>query len=152
MKTKLILIFISFSFIVNSFCQNISNEKDTINYIELIEEIEFPQIESIPFGPCDIVRPEFSGGEKKLYSLAKKYFSKQSDFKITKDTICIVRLTIDSNSIVRKPIIEKSAGKKIDSLCLNFVKTLKNWKAGFEKSTNKKVDLTCNLPFKFKAN
>lgn len=152
MKTKLILIFISFFFTVNNFCQNISKQKDTINYLEIIEEFEISEIESIAFGPSDIVKPEFPGGEKKLYSLAEKYFSKNNNFKIIKDTTCIVRFTIDYNGIVRKPKIEKNAGKEIDSLCLNFIKNLKNWKAGFEKSTNKKVNFSCSLPFKFQAN
>ena len=150
MKTKIILIFISFS--INSFCQNISNEKDSINYLEIIEEFDISQIESITFGPCDIVKPKFPGGKKKLYSLAKNYFSKQNNLKIIKDTVCIVQFTIDYNGIVKKPKIGKSAGKNIDSLCLNFIKKLKNWKAGFEKSTNKKVNMSCELPFKFQAN
>jgi len=112
----------------------------------------FGQLENdsliLDFGPCDATNSEYPGGIDSLKSALNLFMR---DVEVHQDTMVLVEFSITTIGEVANPKIIQSAGKDLDSLCLDFLETSPNWSPSISRSTKEAFIFKMQMPVRFFA-
>lgn len=96
-------------------------------------------------------QPKYVNGFNNILIEAEHFFE-DKEINVDEPGTCFISFTVSEQGNLEDIIVARSYSPELDSLCLEFVQTLKEWTPGYDPKTNKPVRFAYAIPFQFHKN